>query len=151
MPDLHTAIDLLETFALQIKKSVSKPLIDVIPKVRKLEEQSRDEAQIGVNYGKSPTKHIVVQGEELLLLPSASWYWGERGPDYVYAALETNSPIQKLNGQRSNTRQYLWWFVIIWTSILQASWLNKRPSAAEMDSLLKVTTYLNFPTPNIIF
>ena len=151
MPDLHTAIDLLEMFALQMKNSVTKPLIDVIPKVRELEEQTRDDAQIGVNYGKSPTKHIVVRGEESLLLPSASWYWGERGPDYVYAALETNSPIQKLNGQRSNIRQYLWWFVIIWTSILQATLLNKRPSAAEMDSLLKVTAYLNFPTTNIIF
>ena len=151
MNELCTAIDALEKSALTLKSSVGKRLLHCLSSVRILEKQSRNDAQFGANYGKSPVGHVIVLEGNPLLLPASSWYWGEIGPDYVYAALDTGTPVRALPGQRSHVRQYLWYFVLVWKSILQTEWSSTFTTTIPTNILDEIMAQLGLSGNKIIF
>ena len=145
MSMLSTAINALETSASALNSPIAQDLLPCMPSIHNLEEQSQNDVQFGINYGKNPVGHLIILEGKPLLLPTSSWYWGELGPDYIYAAISTESHVDRLPGQRSTLRQYLWWFVIIWRSILRAEWSNTTPTTAEIKMLSEVMARLNLP------
>lgn len=102
-------------------------LLSNLPKMRSLEDATRSEARMGINYGKPLRSHIVHSNGLAYFLPSSNWYWGELGPDYIYAAIETDSKIVSLPWQSRNIRQNLWLISIAWKELLQAEWERTKP------------------------
>ena len=145
MSMLSTAINALETSASALKSPIAQDLLPCMPAIHNLEEQTQNDVQFGINYGKNPVGHLIILEGKPLLLPTSSWYWGELGPDYIYAAISTESHVNRLPGQRSTVRQYLWWFVIILRSILRAEWSNTTPTTDEIKMLSEVMARLNLP------
>lgn len=103
-------------------------VVSSLPKIRALEVATNNEARMGINYGKPLLPHIVLSADQAYFLPSSDWYWGELGPDYVHAAIETNANIMPLPWQSNSIRQNLWRLSIAWKELLQAEWERREPS-----------------------
>lgn len=124
---LEKAIDLLAFSSKDLESSISKKILLYRPQMEKLLSQSYSSARYGFNYGKPPISHIVSRNGRPMLLPTANWYWGELGPDFVVAALQTGEKVHALTGQKDDCRQLLWQVYLAWRNILQAEWNGNSP------------------------
>jgi len=125
---LESGFDLLAASSRELKTGISKNLLSCIPQLSDLLDQSRDSIRFGINYGKPVSHHVIVQNERPLLLPTADWYWGELGADYVFAALQAGKTVHAILGQTDATRQQLWQVYLAWKEILKTEWRNISPN-----------------------
>lgn len=87
-------------------------------------ESSRNDAQFGINYGKTLTGHIFSFHGEPSLLPTCNWYWGELGEDYVNAAIMSGKSPFAFYEQQSSVRMLLWYLLVSWKNLLKAEWFD---------------------------
>ena len=126
METLESAINTLAEAAKLLPAGTSKRLLQNLPLIRKMEEETKSSARFGLNYGKPLQDHVILLEGNLLLLPTCDWYWGEIGPDYAEAAVWLGECGYASRMRDNSARLLLWRFVIAWRNMLRLDWYGKK-------------------------
>ena len=132
-----------------LKEGIAHEMLRYLPQIENLLTISHSCVRFGLNYGKPLSHHVVAQNGHPLLLPTADWYWGEIGLDFVDIALHAGEPVHALSWQTNDIRQLLWQVYLAWRNILQAEWQNIVPNSFWTESLNQAMLRLGL-TDNVI-
>lgn len=119
---LESVFESLTRSAEEFGEGISQQMLRYLPDMKDLIRASGSSARYGLNYGKALVHHVFMHDTHLSLLPTANWYWGELGPDFVSAALWSGERISGILDQGSDTRQLLWLAAMAWKNVLRAEW-----------------------------
>ncbi len=119
---LESIFNSLTRSSKELGEGISRQMLRYFPDMEDLIRASGSSARYGLNYGKTLKHHVFLHDTHLLLLPTANWYWGELGPDFISAALWSGERIGGILDQGSDTRQLLWLASMAWKNVLRAEW-----------------------------